>query len=220
MFALTFLTVGLASLANARPQGIGTGSNACPPGCATFTTSEDSNPDPHQLYHFQQMTNNHQCGKNGGCEISKSEVEGETVSLSASISGDGWISAGFEVSKYTESGEVQTCYGEPGDTICVFWRTANTIYGIQRQPLKCCAKDGNPYRTTITSPNSGNLGSSAICARNEQCHGKGHSYWNNMERSNNGVTVEGGPQEWKFGGDLTGLVPDSDEIPEAPKPAA
>lgn len=56
MFALTFLTVGLASLANARPQGIGTGSNICPPGCATFTTSEDSNPDPHQLYHFQQMT--------------------------------------------------------------------------------------------------------------------------------------------------------------------
>lgn len=112
------------------------------------------------------------------------------------------------------------------------------MYGIQRQPLKCCAKDGNPYRTTITSPNSGNLGSSAICARNEQCHGKGHSYWNNsmslsliakefwstdifiVERSNNGVTVEGGPQEWKFGGDLTGLVPDSDEIPEAPKPAA
>lgn len=41
-----------------------------------------------------------------------------------------------------------------------------------------------------------------------------------VERSNNGVTVEGGPQEWKFGGDLTGLVPDSDEIPEAPKPAA
>ncbi|KAF5671268.1 hypothetical protein FHETE_4238 [Fusarium heterosporum] len=216
MYARTLvsLTVALATLASARPQGIGTSSNMCPPGCATSKTSEHDHPDPHQLYYFEQMT----CGKNGGCEISKSETEGQSVSLSASVSGDGWISAGFEVSEYTESGEVQTCYGEAGDTICVFWRTANTMYGVSRQAMKCCQNDGAPYDTTITSPNKDNLGSSAICGRNEQCHSKGHSYWNNMERSNGGVTVSGGPQEWKWGGDLTGLVPDSDEIPTVESP--
>ncbi|CAF3453605.1 unnamed protein product [Fusarium graminearum] len=219
MFKLASITtIALAAIANAMPQGIGTGSNACPPGCKTKDVFESKTPDPHQTYFYQQMTNNHQCGKNGGCEISKSEVEGQSVSLSASISGDGWISAGFEVSEYQESGEAQTCYGEPGDTICVWWRTANTMYTVDVQYYKCCQKSGGLTPQVITSPNSNNQGSSAICGRNEQCHTKGHSYWNNMERSNGGVTVSGGPQEWKFGGDLTGLVPDSDEIPEAKAP--
>ncbi|KAL4724756.1 hypothetical protein ACLX1H_008202 [Fusarium chlamydosporum] len=87
------------------------------------------------------------------------------------------------------------------------------MYTVDTQGYTCCQKSGNIFQTVITSPNKNNQGSSAICGRNEQCKSKGTSYWNNMERVNGGVTVSGGPQGWKWDG-LTGLVPDSDEIPD------
>ncbi|KAM0632912.1 hypothetical protein ACHAPW_004247 [Verticillium nonalfalfae] len=158
------------------------------------------------------MTKPHSCAGNPGCEISKSEVEGNVVSFGASISGAGWISAGLEVSQYEESGEVQTCYGDPDDTICVFWRTASTMYTVNHQSNRCCLP--GPYApVVITSPNAGGVGSASICGRNEQCKDKGYSYWNNMERQNGGVTVSGGPQSWPFGNQHLGIVPDMDEIP-------
>ncbi|KAF4998956.1 hypothetical protein FGRMN_2755 [Fusarium graminum] len=216
MYAVTLagLTVALATLASARPQGIGTSSNACPPGCASFVDSEHDHPDPHQLYHFQQLTDNHSCEKGAGCEISSSEVKGVSKGLSAGVSGDGWISAGFEVSSYEEFGTVDTCYGDPGDIICIFWRTANTMYGVSRQAMECCQKDGEPWDTAVTSPNKNNVGSTSVCGRNEQCQFVGYEYWNNMEAYNGGVTVAGGPQPWKFGGEVSGLVPDNQQLPE------
>ncbi|KAL6855554.1 hypothetical protein ACO1O0_006703, partial [Amphichorda felina] len=147
-----------------------------------------------------------------GCEIARSETEGQSVSVSASISGNGWISAGFEVSEYEESGETQACSGNRGETICVFWRAAYTAYTVQRQPKVCCEIEGDPVHKVITSPNKNGLGSAAICGRNRQCHSKGHSYWNNMERQNKGATLEGGPQEWHWGNKYLGIVPDIDEV--------
>ncbi|KAF5027836.1 hypothetical protein F66182_63 [Fusarium sp. NRRL 66182] len=219
MQAILAFTLALVSITNAipAPQGIGTSSNMCPPGCENEDVFESDNPDPHQVYFFQQMTEPHHCGKNGGCEISKSEVEGKGTSVSASASGAGWISAGFEVVSYSESGEVQTCYGNPEDVICVYWRTAHTMYTVMSQGLKCCQKDGAPSPKVITSPNASGLGSTAICGRNDQCHGVGHSFWNNMEKHNGGVTWAGPAQKWPFGNKLTGLIPDSDEIPDLPK---
>lgn len=57
MFKLVSITtIALAAIANAMPQGIGTGSNACPPGCKTKDVFESKTPDPHQTYFYQQMT--------------------------------------------------------------------------------------------------------------------------------------------------------------------
>ncbi|KAM0326761.1 hypothetical protein ACHAQA_006635 [Verticillium albo-atrum] len=211
---ISFFTsaIALAGVVSAIPHPQNYVSNGqCPAGCDSITT-EHENPDPHQVYFFEQMTKPHNCAGNPGCEISKSEVEGITVSLSASVSGAGWITAGFEVSEYEESGEVQTCYGDPGDTICVFWRTANTMYTVNSQSNQCC-RAGPKSPKIITSPNAGGIGSSSICGRNEQCKDKGYSYWNNMERQNGGSTVVGGPQSWPFGNKYVGIVPDLDEIP-------
>ncbi|KAH7127871.1 hypothetical protein B0J13DRAFT_453966 [Dactylonectria estremocensis] len=212
-FFVTLLALAGVSIAMPNPQNY-VSNGQCPAGCDSII-SENDNPDPHQLYFFQQMTSNHQCGTEG-CEISKSDVQGQTVSVHADVSAGGWISAGFEVSQYEESGEVQTCYGEAGDTICVFWRTANTIYTANIQSNVCC-RAGDKSPIVITSPNKNEVGSGSICGRNEQCHTKGHSYWNNMERQNGGVTVAGGPQEWPFGNTYAGIVPDLDEVPAIAK---
>ncbi|KAF4984000.1 hypothetical protein FZEAL_705 [Fusarium zealandicum] len=181
VYGLVTLTLVLVVVANAipSPQAVVPPEIACPI-CRLEVISESDNPDPHQNYHFQQMTNNLMCGKGSGCEISKSQVEGQGVSLSASVTGIDWISAGFEVMEYTESGEAQTSQGNTGDTICVVWRAANTIYTVTSQKYgNCCRKERGPGSKLITSPNSDGLGSSAICGRNEQYHSKGHSYWNN-----------------------------------------
>ncbi|KAF7548808.1 hypothetical protein G7Z17_g6808 [Cylindrodendrum hubeiense] len=212
IFTIIFALVGI-SIAIPNPQNY-VSSGQCPAGCDVIITEND-NPDPHQAYFFQQVTSNHQCG-NEGCEISKSETEGHTVGFHADASAGGWISAGFDVSEYVESGEVQTCYGEAGDTICVFWRAANTMYTVNIQSNMCC-RAGDKSPMVITSPNVNNLGSGSICGRNEQCHTIDHSYWNNMERQNGGVTVAGGPQEWPFGNDFAGIVPDLDEMPVVAK---
>ncbi|KAM0506853.1 hypothetical protein ACHAPB_002921 [Verticillium nonalfalfae] len=231
MINLLVSALALAGAVSASPFP----QNFCPAGCDVIVT-EHPNPDPHQTYFFQQMTKPHSCAGNPGCEISKSEVEGNVVSFGASISGAGWISAGLEVSQYEESGEVQTCYGDPDDTICVFWRTASTMYTVNHQSNRCCLP--GPYApVVITSPNAGGVGSASICGRNEQCKDKGYSYWNNsesislftrcpilgwnvltwilitVERQNGGVTVSGGPQSWPFGNQHLGIVPDMDEIP-------
>ncbi|CRK44053.1 hypothetical protein BN1723_005970, partial [Verticillium longisporum] len=79
-FLISALALAGAVSASPFPQ------NFCPAGCDVIVT-EHPNPDPHQVYFFQQMTKPHSCAGNPGCEISKSEVEGNVVSFGASISG-------------------------------------------------------------------------------------------------------------------------------------
>lgn len=109
-------------------------------------------------------------------------MEGTSTEWSASISADGWISAGFAVSDYEESGEVQTCYGGQSETICVWYRFAHTAYTVQNWYKPCSSlgpgeweKSGDEY--VIASPNKDSVGSGSICGKDAQCKSKGHKFW-------------------------------------------
>lgn len=135
------------------------------------------------------------------------------------------------MSEHVELGQAQTCYGDEGDIIYVFWWAAKTSYTVNIRSNVCC-RAGEKSPTIMTLPNENNLGSGSICGRNEQCHGKGHAYWNNsmchcppLHRvlltnvkcfsgaTNGGVIMVGGLQEWPFGNAFAGIVPDLDEMP-------
>lgn len=87
------------------------------------------------------------------------------------------------------------CYGEPSDIICVYWRYAFTLYEVTDTILRCGSddweQDSDPY--VIASPNSEGLGSSYVCAKNEDCKGEGFAFWSLL-------TAPGGPQYYPFSG--------------------
>ncbi|KAI5365104.1 hypothetical protein Slin14017_G049940 [Septoria linicola] len=165
----------------------------------TFRQELVGDGSPHQNYQYKQLTDPLDCDPERGCEIAATEVEGTSFGWSAGASVDGWISGGFEVSEYTESGQVANCYGEAGDTICVWWRAGYTSYTVQTI-RRCQASDqpsGEPFY--MLSPNSGGVGGSFICAKNEKCGEKGFEFWNDNGRP------QGGPQ--KFPREDNGLNP-------------
>lgn len=94
------------------------------------------------------------------------------------MSVDGWISGGFEVTEYAESGEVSNCQGETGDVICVFWRAAYTDYTVSVEDL--CTLEPT-FETVLSSPNANGLGSTYLCAKNHQCVNEGYEFWNTSE---------------------------------------
>lgn len=78
------------------------------------------------------------------------------------MSVDGWISGGFEVTEYAESGEVRSCQGETGEVICVFWHAAAyTAYTVSVEDL--CALEPT-FEMVISSPNVNGLVSTYLCA--------------------------------------------------------
>ncbi|KAF5025731.1 hypothetical protein F66182_2198 [Fusarium sp. NRRL 66182] len=175
--------------------------------CASEKVFASESPNPRQVYHFQQISGSMRCDYriDGGCDVT-SRAERNSIDLAASTTGPGWTSAGYDVLEASTYGMDHSCHAEPGETTCVWWRTASTQYTVTSQGMKFCQKSGNPVSKVIVSPNANNLGSSALCGRNEQCYWEGYRYWNNMERHNGGVPWAGGPQEWPFGDEKNGLV--------------
>ncbi|PGG97364.1 hypothetical protein AJ79_09237 [Helicocarpus griseus UAMH5409] len=149
---------------------------------------------PHQRYKYVQVTTSHTCLGNEDCEMAASKAQGTSTSWSASMSGYGWISGGFEVSKYEETGEVANCLGKAGDVVCVLWRFAHTAYKVKSWKEGCSNAAGKgPDVYMIASPNKDGLGSSYVCGRNKQCKAKGRYFWANFPKA-----VEGGPQDFPF----------------------
>jgi hypothetical protein len=140
-------------------------------------------PQVHQNYQYKQLTDPLDCNDNTGCEIAATEVEGTTFSYSAGASVNGWISGGFEVGEYVESGQVANCQGGTGETICVWWRAGYTSYQVQT--WRSCFAQGADMAVSdpfyMLSPNTNGLGSSYICAKGDQCRTKGFEFWNDSK---------------------------------------
>ena len=65
----------------------------------------------------------------GPCEISRSDMTTREVSWGSDVSGNGWISGEFAVSKLEseETGTTAACESNEGTRIvCIWWRTAHT----------------------------------------------------------------------------------------------
>jgi hypothetical protein len=115
-------------------------------------------------------------------EASTDLRKGRSIGWSAGISGGGWISGGFEVTEYTETGQVANCQGETGDVICVFWRAAYTDYTVN-QFDQCGYASPIEYDDVISSPNTNDKGSAYLCGRGAQCKNQGHEFVVNSEFS-------------------------------------
>ncbi|SPO06583.1 uncharacterized protein DNG_09273 [Cephalotrichum gorgonifer] len=160
-------------------------------------------PKPHQKYKYVQVTSGVTCDSQGGCEGGAQTVKGTSTEWSVSVTGPrGWISGGFAVSTYEESGEVQTCPADENDRPCVWYRFAHTAYTVQDWYKPCTSlghgdweKSGDEY--VMASPNSDSKGSGAICARNAQCKSKGHYFWPETPER-----VDGGPRDFPYSGEV------------------
>lgn len=214
-FAIT-LALAFAGRSSATPQNY-VSTPQWQTGCESveYRDVPENERAPHQLYRFEQVTGPLQCNTNVGCEIANVDTNGKSIGVTAGIDPTGgFIPNGLSVSEYVEQGETQNCQGVTGEEICVFYRTAHTIYTAESQTVKNCRGENDWSRTTITAPNADGLGSGPLCARNEQCKNKGYTYWNNMESHNGGSTWAEGPVDWPFGEKVTGILP---EIEPAPK---
>ncbi|EEY22287.1 conserved hypothetical protein [Verticillium alfalfae VaMs.102] len=186
MINLLISALALAGAVSASPFP----QNFCPAGCDVIVT-EHPNPDPHQTYFFQQMTKPHSCAGNPGCEISKSEVEGNVVSFGASISGAGWNQRPASRSRSTRS-RVRC---KPATAT----RTTPSASSGRTRQHPCTRSTTSLNRCCLPGP---------YAPRRHHLAERG---W--LERQNGGVTVSGGPQSWPFGNQHLGIVPDMDEIP-------
>lgn len=113
---------------------------------------------------------------------------GRSFSWSGGVSTGGWISGGFEVSEYAETGQVANCQGETKDVICVFWRAAYTDYAVHRRD-QCGFANPAEYDDVISSPNTGDKGSAYLCGRGAQCKNKGHEFIVNSKSDGNTYLV-------------------------------
>lgn len=113
-----------------------------------------------------------------GCSVGSQNSESITVGWTASASAAGWISGGFGVTVTWTTGNSYTCNGNPGDTICVWYNTANTAYTVQNYNYNQCtgaAPYGDPF--VMFSPNINNVGGYYYCVVGT-CRNQAAAYWN------------------------------------------
>lgn len=154
-------------------------SRVCPNIHASLLPTLITTSQVHQNYLYKQLTDPLDCDENPACEIASTTVQGATFSWSAGGSVAGWISGGYEVGEYVESGQVANCAGDPGDIICVWWRAGYTSYQVQTKRSCLGSSDmdiGEQFY--MLSPNKNGLGSSYICAKNDKCRNVGYEFWN------------------------------------------
>ncbi|KAF2210115.1 hypothetical protein CERZMDRAFT_99807 [Cercospora zeae-maydis SCOH1-5] len=76
------------------------------------------------------------CGCGGGCE--KSKMESETIAIGFEAGGGEWITGGFSVTKEYPTGETDTCYGEDGETLCIWQRVHHTACTVEETESNRC----------------------------------------------------------------------------------
>ncbi|KAL9128726.1 MAG: hypothetical protein Q9217_002659 [Psora testacea] len=124
-----------------------------------------------QAYHHYQVTDNIGCSQ---VECSAGKLKEHTFGIEAGAGIAGSIvglSAGI-IEEWT-SGEQYTCTGGPGDTICVWVKTAYTKYDIG-------TADGCRNKATIEGkfPNKDNAGGGYYCVVGlEYCRSINSHYW-------------------------------------------
>lgn len=107
------------------------------------------------------------CGSAPACTVGYSESDGITIGFTATTDFglEHWITAGFTVQKSWNTGTDYHCSGGPGDTVCVWYKTAHTAYTVQQFFQDRCDDSrswyGDPW--ILISPNQFNAGGGEYC---------------------------------------------------------
>ncbi|KAG9255663.1 uncharacterized protein F5Z01DRAFT_651753 [Emericellopsis atlantica] len=149
-----------------------------PPDCSpNYGVNVVGNGNPHQNYFDQQLSETINCQASPSCSVGHEKETSITVEWSADISANGWISAGFSVSKSWTTGNEYTCYGGAYDEVCVWYNTAHTAYTVQNVKSEPCSQSvtySDPF--VMYSPNNNNAGGGYYCVVGT-CRSKTDSYW-------------------------------------------
>ncbi|KAI1172802.1 hypothetical protein F4777DRAFT_581564 [Nemania sp. FL0916] len=150
--------------------------------------------NPHQWYKYKQVTGNVDCG-DGDCSSATSKTTTYSLNWGASLKGkNSWAGFDFGVSISESTGQVETCSGGKGDTVCVYWRQAYTAYSVQDYKVGTdgnLVKDGDRY--TMWSPNKDEVGSGHVCGRNDRCKQTGNEFWGSTKDTK---APPGGPRPY------------------------
>lgn len=113
-------------------------------------------------------------GPNANCILSYGK--GGSFGVEVGISGEyEWISGGFAVSKEWSEEETHNCDGNPGASVCVWYRAAYTAYTVKNSYSgECLTSETEPY--VMKSPNTNNAGGAYYCVVGT-CREKGAEYW-------------------------------------------
>ncbi|RYP67263.1 hypothetical protein DL771_007352 [Monosporascus sp. 5C6A] len=158
-------------------------------------------PDPHQKYHYKQISNVGDCS-DGPCENAFNDLKSYSIGFQGDLGGAGWITGDFAVSEEKQTGTLHNCQSakDEQDILCVFWRTAMTGYTVQNykhtltQEATEGEKDGEPY--VLWSPNDPAIGSGYVCGRGDNlCKYQGYE----LEGS---ARPKGEPQSYPFDEDF------------------
>ncbi|CAM1509622.1 Fc.00g033610.m01.CDS01 [Cosmosporella sp. VM-42] len=142
----------LGSVVSAAPQYFGPGDGAR----YEITPYLVSDGQPCQKPMYKQVTTGVECGKRN-CSMSRSDQQTYTVGWNivlnqryAKKAAIWFISGEFDVSEATSTGQVATCSGGWGETVCVWWRTSYTGNLVQNWKQQVghedtAERDGDEY---------------------------------------------------------------------------
>ncbi|KZF19049.1 hypothetical protein L228DRAFT_271675 [Xylona heveae TC161] len=149
------------------------------PGCKPPITETVGDGNPHQNYFDKQLSQNINCGAAPGCSIGQSNSISYTLGWNAGAIIDEWITGGFDVSVSWTTGNVQTCDGSSGETVCLWYNTAFTAYTVQNYKVNNCNQNFSPSGdpTILWSPNTNNAGGGAYYCVVGTCRSQGQGYW-------------------------------------------
>ncbi|QKD60083.2 uncharacterized protein FOBCDRAFT_206790 [Fusarium oxysporum Fo47] len=133
---------------------------------------------PHLRHLYRQVSENVHCPNDEGCSVGSSNGKTLAFGWTATANID-FIALGFTVTESYNIGSSYTCNGGPNDTVCVWYKVANTAY-VGRVPdvfIPTNDCDKHSKQVLIAAPNLGNDGGGYVCKLNEECKTMNTEYW-------------------------------------------
>ena len=128
-----------------------------------------------QAYQHRQVTDSLQCNEDT-CSADKLEEHTFGIDASIDVSDEeiGGLSAGV-VNEWT-SGDEYDCQGVPGQTVCVWVKTAYTVYEVGYDNIAYGSGGCGPD-SEVKFPNAHNNGGGYLCKNGTDCQFSGATFW-------------------------------------------
>jgi len=132
--------------------------------CGTWSSfvQRVDNGNPHQNPWNVQLSVPMQCDATRTCAIAYNSAKSFSIGWTASLSGGGWIDAGFAVTQTVETGTSHYCNGNVGDYFALWKNIGTTAYTVRRLTLNQCSSSVGP-NYILWSPNKNDRFSEYYC---------------------------------------------------------
>ncbi|KAG8157037.1 hypothetical protein KVR01_013027 [Diaporthe batatas] len=132
--------------------------------------------DPHQNFYHRQLSVGKVCGDQETCVSSFNNPGGVSVSYTASMPLEKWISGDFYVQQDWKTGTNYECTGHKGETVCVWYKFAHTAYRVQNDFQNSCGWEHKTDPFILFSPNKEGINGGQYCVIGP-CRNEGDWYW-------------------------------------------